>query len=157
MERKIKLYVNGMLDSADATTDTSVSNEGNLYIGGKEAYEGTCGITWLVDNFQFFSRELEETEVQAEAYPSLGGVEPSYLNLGCIDCSLQEASEVCDDGYHICTKMELYGGGYMIARLLGWVTYQTYVFTYQDVIEGSSPALDDDSKDNYSIGLCCVD
>jgi Concanavalin A-like lectin/glucanases superfamily len=156
MERKIKLYVNGILDAADATDDTSVSNDYSLYIGGKESYEDDCGLTWLVDNFQFFDRELESTEIQAEAYPSLGGVEAPYVQLGCIDCSLEEASEVCDDDYHICTKMELYGGAYMVARILGWVSYETYVFTYQDVLEGSSPDLDDDLT-NYSIGMCCAD
>lgn len=157
MERKVKLYVNGILDAADATDDTSVSNDSPLYIGGKEAYEDECGLTWLVDNFQFFNRELEKEEVQAEAYPSLGGVDPGYVQLGCIDCTLEEASNVCDDGYHICTKMELYGGAYLVARLMGWVTYQTYIFTYQDIIEDSTPDIDEDVSSNYSLGMCCVD
>ncbi|GIX64351.1 uncharacterized protein BcabD6B2_37860 [Babesia caballi] len=66
------------------------------------------GGTWrlLSDGVQAVGRD----EVQAEASAVLGGVEPSYITIGCTDCGKQEAMKACPAGYHLCNKFELYTG-----------------------------------------------
>ena len=35
-----------------------------------------------------YNRELKSYEIQAEAEPALGGIEPNFLHLGCINCDI---------------------------------------------------------------------
>lgn len=66
----------------------------------------------LMDELRFYNRVLHEAEIEAEAAPALGGIEPSHILLGCVNCLLEKASKSCIEGYHICTNIELHTGGY---------------------------------------------
>jgi len=66
----------------------------------------------LLDEVRFYNRPLLEFEIQAESYSSLGDIEPEYIKLGCIDCTLEKSEKSCLDTYHLCTAIELHNGGY---------------------------------------------
>jgi hypothetical protein len=72
----------------------------------------SCVVPSYIDDVRYYNRELKNYEISAEAAPALGGVEPYFLHLGCIDCDLKSASESCIDGYHICTNVEIYSEVY---------------------------------------------
>jgi hypothetical protein len=57
---------------------------------------------------------LREYEIEAEAGASLGGIEPSFIVVGCMKCTISAAAAACNDKgeYHICTNNELHTGGY---------------------------------------------
>ena len=68
-----------------------------------------------VDEVRFFGRAITKPEVQAEAAPALGGIPPSFTQLGYSSCPLAKAkSESCPDGMHLCTEMELHSGAYQV-------------------------------------------
>jgi len=66
-DRRIRLYVNGIIDAVAGTSGTSELNEGPLYIGSTPWHEEDCSMNYLIDNFKFFNRELTEIEVEAES------------------------------------------------------------------------------------------
>ena len=78
-EKKIKLYVNGILDSIAPTEGFTLSNEHNLYLGGTPWHEGDCSVPMLLDEFRFYDKVIHEYEIEAEASPALGGIEPSFV------------------------------------------------------------------------------
>ena len=117
--KKLKLYLNGILDSMTLILGDMFHNKDSLFIGGNPSE--LCENSLLIDEFRFYNQVLLEQEIQAEASPALGGIEPNYIKLGCIDCTLKKASQSCIDNYHICTAMELHNGGYQIAIIQGWL------------------------------------
>jgi hypothetical protein len=38
-----------------------------------------CSIPLLMDELRIYNRPLEDYEIEAEAEPALGGIEPSYI------------------------------------------------------------------------------
>ncbi|CDR95280.1 membrane protein, putative [Babesia bigemina] len=82
-----------------------------LYVGASP-YMGKCDMPVLIDELSFYTKALGRDEVQAEASAVLGGVEPSYVAIGCINCGKEEAMKSCPQGYHLCNKFELYTGMY---------------------------------------------
>ena len=112
----MKLYINGILDSIAPTEGFTMTNTHPLYLGGTPWHAEDCSVPMFMDHFRFYNRELKEAEIEAEASPALGGIEPSFVQLGCVNCPLEEAIEECIEGYHLCTSIELHTGGYQIAR-----------------------------------------
>lgn len=115
-ESKIKLYFNGILDSIAPTDGFTLTNKHPLYLGGTPWHNEDCNVPMLMDEVRIYNRPLHEAEIEAEASPALGNIEPSYIQLGCVNCLLEKASKSCIEGYHICTSIELHSGGYQIAR-----------------------------------------
>jgi hypothetical protein len=120
-ERRIRLYINGVLDATWSTKGfTSATNE-PLFVGGDPSSAHHCDLALYLDELKVFSRPVTPDELQAEASLAFSGVEPSYVRLGCVDCTLEHATENCPAGYHVCDALELHMGGYQVARTLGWI------------------------------------
>ena len=160
------LYVNGIRDSKLQTEGAAVPNQGPLYIGGVPWLIDKCHIASYIDEVRYYSRPLLEEEIQAEASPALGGIEPSMVQLGCVGCDVTTASRKCLKGYHLCTAMELHTGGYQVARLQGYADWQTHVWSeaqYQKEKASSSKHTERAFSNAGAaaapakgLGLCCV-
>jgi hypothetical protein len=153
---KITLYVNGILDKTQTISnkDNNNNKENNnnvLYIGNTPWLKEQCDFPHLLDEIKFYSSNLDKNYIQAESSNILGGIEPNYLKIGCIDCTIDEAEKSCNEGYNLCTSLELHAGGYQIARGLGLIQWDTHIWAHS--------ALDNknDYKDLKGLGLCCVE
>jgi hypothetical protein len=47
-----------------------------------------CNTNFFMDEFRFYSRELNGYEIESEVANSGGGIEPSYVQVGCTRCEL---------------------------------------------------------------------
>ncbi|GBE61512.1 hypothetical protein BOVATA_030050 [Babesia ovata] len=93
----LTLYINGIVDCVHSTKGTLGGLSANdvaayvrynplpLYVGASP-YLGKCDMPVLIDELSFYTKALGRDEVQAEASAVLGGVEPSYIAIGCINC-----------------------------------------------------------------------
>ncbi|PFH35980.1 membrane protein [Besnoitia besnoiti] len=115
---RVFLYVDGILDSSMVTHGLTRTNDLPLYIGSAPYAEDVCDMPLLIDELKAYSYALGRDNIQAEASIALAGVEPSFIHIGCVDCNKEEAASACPDGYHLCDKLELYSGGYQVARKL---------------------------------------
>lgn len=138
----LMLYVDGILDSVYLTTGKVRSNPLPLYIGSTP-FSSKCNLSLLLDELSVFSHALNSDEIQAEASAALGFVESSYITIGCINCSKEEAIASCPEGYHLCNKVELFTGGYQVARKLS--------FPVNAIMASAS------AEPGSGIGLCCAD
>lgn len=129
-QRRTRLYVNGILDASMNTQGFTEPNDEPLYIGSDPLVNDRCDVPMYVDELRIYNRALQPDELQAEAAPSLAGVEPSFVRLSCIACPLQQAVENCPEGYHICNSLELHLGGYQVARTLGWLERDARVWSH---------------------------
>ena len=123
MSKKIKLFVNGILDAVNVTAGWNLPNEMPFYVGGTLWTLEDCHLPCYIDELKFYQKELTTPEIEAEASGSLGGIEPSFIQLGCVNCLLKEAATVCTDNYHLCSTIELHSHGYQVARAMGWVIF----------------------------------
>mmetsp|Transcript_26390 Transcript_26390/g.48231 ORF Transcript_26390/g.48231 Transcript_26390/m.48231 type:complete len:426 (-) Transcript_26390:36-1313(-) len=121
-ERTTRLYVNGILDSTVISSGHVVPNSEPLYMGGDPIVGSRCATPLYIDNVQRYNRPLTPDEIQAEAAPAFAGIEPSYVRLACVECSLEHAMQKCPAGYHVCNNLELHIAGYQVARTLGLVS-----------------------------------
>lgn len=143
----IYLYVNGIFDNKTSTTDWTAINESPLLIGNTR---DNCEVTWLVDELRFYDYELPKKEIEALAMGTLGQIEPRFIKLGCVDCSLLDAADICEEGYHLCTALELHSGGYAVAKANGWTELNSRVWAHS--------ALEFElDEDNLGLGVCCKD
>jgi len=182
-EKRTRLYINGILDSTMQTEGIAMLNNLPLYVGG-DPYN-SCGVNFLIDELKFFNRALTPGEVAAEAAPALGGVDPSFVQLACLNCPLDEASSACTKGYHVCSSLELHMSAYQVARSMGWLYKGRQVWTHAATHEkstdkaalvpqnatqflsvrrhetdGPDKKSKDEKKDKKSstgLGLCCMD
>lgn len=143
-ERRIRLFVNGILDVSNLTDGGSVSNQNSLYIGGVPG--AGCEIPHLQDELRVYSRELSEEEIEAEAAGALGNIEPRYVRLGCVSCVQAAATESCPASYHLCTSIELHSGAYQVARANGWIGWSSRVWSRGAQTEAG-----------MGLALCCQD
>jgi hypothetical protein len=152
------LYVNGILDNAMTTKGVIATNEYPLYIGGDPFATDECSFTVYIDELRAYSHAVPPHQLQAEAAPSLGGTDPSYVRLACLKCSLEEAAKKCPKNRHICTSLELHTGGYQVARSLGWLSPGTHVWTHAAVAKGAAARMNAQpmaNADSLGLGLCC--
>ena len=145
-ERRIRLYINGIIDAMNTTEGFTFTNSDSFFIGGAPGYTENCPVRHLQDELRFYSRELTEEEIEAEASGALGELEPRYVRLGCINCVYADAIAACPSGYHLCTSIELHSGGYQVARANGWVNWNSRVWAH------GSP-----SDSELGLGVCCQD
>ena len=154
----LQLWVNGILDAKNVTEGASVFNKGALHLGGVPWLADKCGVELYVDEVRYFSRALTADEIQAEGEPALGGIEPSFLHLACKSCTLKAAATGCREGYHVCTVMELHTGGYQVARLMGWASRTTHVWSHAAVAgDEADPAHTLNKGKAQGLGICCSD
>lgn len=45
----------------------------------------------MMDNLRVYNIDLKDNWIEAEASITLGGIEPSFVYLGCLKCSLKLA------------------------------------------------------------------
>jgi hypothetical protein len=172
-QRRTRLYVNGILDASQSSKGFTAVNSGPLYVGGDPGVRDQCNVPMYIDELKIYSRALDHDEIQAEAAPSLAGVEPSFLRLACVDCPLAVAQQNCPDRYHICNSLELHMGGYQVARTLGYLGRETRVWSHstahnkqgqeQPVIQppnggfDPTPPVSPSGEEILGLGLCCAD
>eukprot|EP00371_Babesia_bovis_P001282 XP_001609929.1 membrane protein [Babesia bovis T2Bo] len=125
----VTLYINGIVDFVYSTK-------------GASPYLSMCDVPMLIDEFSIYSRALGRDEIQAEASSVMGGIEPSYITVGCSNCGKQEAMESCPHGYHLCNKFELYTGGYKAALRLS--------IPPNTIMAAAS------AEPSYGVALCCA-
>lgn len=156
------LYVNGILDASLVTQGQLVTNDFPLYVGNDPFVTDSCAFTAYIDELRAYSRAVAPHELQAEAMPALGGVDPSFVRLGCLDCTIQEAATSCPPSRHVCTSLELHTGGYQVAQALGWVGEGGHVWTHGAVVRGAAPEVSSEgpvaaapAQDSLGLTLCC--
>jgi len=128
-DKEVTLYINGIKDKSIKLENAVQNNSESLYIGGTPWLKDQCNFPFLLDELRYYNIGISESLIQSEAAPALGGIEPNYINLGCLNCSLKEASTSCQKGYKICSTIELHTAGYQIARSLGWIDWSTHIWT----------------------------
>ena len=145
------LYVNGIKDSELLLKGSYEDNTSPLYIGNVPWLKGDCVYPFLMDEVRYYKKAISKDHIQGEASPILGGVEPAFIKLGCFNCDVTQAAASCneDEGYRLCTSIELHTGGYQIARGLGLLESDTHIWTH-NAFEKSS-----DYKGLLGLGLCC--
>lgn len=83
---RLRVYMNGILDSTILTIGTTDSNKYPIYIGATPWTKAACDTPLLLDEFKIYSIAIGRDQIQAEASPALGGVEPSFVHISCVDC-----------------------------------------------------------------------
>jgi hypothetical protein len=108
-------------------------------------------MTLYVDEVRLWNKQLEDFEIEAEAAGALGSTEPAYIRFGCINCRLEEATDVCEkhDEFHLCDSIEIHTSGYQVARVMGWLNWNSRIWT-PDAYDYT-----DDSNEELGIGICC--
>ena len=147
----LKLYVNGILDSQILLKGDIEINQGDLYIGNTPGMSKNCLFPFYIDELRYYDSPVTEFNIQAESSPALGGIEPGFLQFGCKECSLSDASTSCVDGYHLCTSIELHTGGYQVARAMGWLDWNTHIWSHGAL---KSPG---DFSSLKGLAVCCMD
>ncbi len=149
--KNVKLYINGILDTTFDSDNILENNSENIFVGGAPWLKEQCDYPYLLDELRYYNNDIKESLIMAEAAPSLGGIEPNYINLGCIDCSLNVASKSCRYGYRLCSPIELYTGGYQVARSMGWLNWNTHIWTYSAL---QNPK---EFEKFQGLGICCLE
>jgi len=144
----ISLFINGIKDNEGMITGQVVLNTGNLHVGKDTFLPGTG---MYLDDFKVYAVAKDEKDIQVEASSALPGFGPNFLRLGCKQCEMQQAIEKCAStpgGYHLCRRMELQGGGLMVARAMGYLDMSSDQWAAED----SLPVIS-----LQKLGLCCLD
>jgi hypothetical protein len=146
--RNLRLFINGILDAENTTIGVPLLNEGTMYVGG-DIWRSNGGVQAYLDEMRYFTRSLTADEIQAAAYGGLGGVEPSFVELGCMGCTLDACPKSCRRGYRMCTARDMSGGAYVVGRSMGWCNSETRVWTAEDTREAA------DTPDAAGLCMCC--
>lgn len=144
---QLSIFINGVKDAEGLISGDVLLNTGSWYIGKDNFLPGTG---MFFDNLKIYSRALDEAALQVEASAALPGLGPNFVRLGCKSCGMQQAIEKCaaTGGYHLCRRMELYGGGLMVARAMGYLNMASDQWSAED--EEPNITLE-------KLGLCCLD
>lgn len=146
----MNLTVNGIPDSTLEIGKEKIKyNNDPFYIGNTPDHVQDCHMKYFIDELRFYNKTLDLDYIQAEASIILGGIEPNYFRIGCLGCTLEEAEKSCIEGYKLCTSVEMYTGGYQLARVLGLLNDNNRIWTNQILEE----------KERYigkkGLGICC--
>ena len=155
----LRMYINGLLDCENQTVGSITHNVGPMYVGG-HPWRPIGGVDSYIDEVQYHGRALSTDEIQAKASFALGGVEPSFVELGCMGCALHAAQASCRSGYHLCNVRDLFSGGYMLARAMGWATGSSHVWSAEEYAAGGSVNASWGGVGptaGAGLGLCCLD
>jgi len=143
----VSLFINGVKDNEGMLSGTVQLNTGAMHVGKDPFLPGTG---MFLDSFKIHSTALDEHSLQVEASSGLPGVGPNFLRLGCKQCEVHQAIEKCaaTGGYHLCRRMELQGGGLIVARAMGYLDMSSEYWMAED----SEPEIALEK-----LGLCCLD
>ncbi len=83
-----------------------------IFLGNTPGHKEDCNVASMVDELRLYNTVISDDYIQAEAQVALSGVEPNFITFGCAACDVSTASNSCLEGYHLCTSIELYTGGY---------------------------------------------
>jgi len=151
-DSKVKLYINGILDNQfTLKQDTVMDIKDDFYIGGSPWLKNSCTYPFLIDEMRYYNIAVKEESIQAEASPALGGLDPAFIMLGGMNLDIQKAGTSCVDGYHICTSIELHTGGYQVARAMGWLDWNTHIWSHGAL---KTPS---EFMGMKGLALCCLD
>lgn len=150
-ENKLKLYINGILDNTLNIKNEATFPKDEFFIGGVPWLKESCSYPFLIDEMRYYSIALQEELLQAEASPALGELDSSFLALGGMDVDVTTAANICTDGYHICTGIELHTGGYQVARSMGWLDWNTHIWSHGAIKTAAQFA------GMKGLALCCAD
>jgi hypothetical protein len=50
-------------------------------------------IVRMIDEIKIYTKAWQVEEIESEAFPSLGGIEPRSIEHGCFDCDLETAKK----------------------------------------------------------------
>lgn len=139
-DRLTRLYVNGILDSEQASRGFTKPNREPLYVGGDPLSTQSCDVPLYLDELKAYSRAVSADELQAEAAPALAGVEPAFVRLACMECPLEVAVANCPEGYHVCSSLDLHLGAYQVVHALGWLRKGTSIWTHAPPAPSPVPA-----------------
>lgn len=146
--RNMRLFINGLLDAENTTIGNIISNEGPLYVGHDPWRPGT-GTASFVDELRFYNHALHTDEIQAQAQLALGGVEASFVELGCMGCSVDSCPKACRRGYRMCTQRDVFSGAYAVSRSMGWSNSETRVWVAEDTVSAA------DTPAATGLCMCC--
>jgi len=127
--KSLSLFLHGVLDQTEQSSGGLQEPSSPVYIGRVPWSDKNCRIPFYVDDLRIYSRALSRAEIEAESFPSLGAIEPSFAHLGCLSCGYGDAVGSCRSGYHLCSQTELNAGAYQVARAMGWGDSQTHIWT----------------------------
>jgi len=144
---QLSIFINGVKDAEGLISGDVLLNTGSWYVG-KDLFLPGTGM--FLDNFKIQSRAMDEGSLQVEASTALPGLGPNFVRLGCKSCEMRQAIEKCaaTGGYHLCRRMELNGGGLMVARAMGYLNMASDQWNAED--EEPNITLE-------KLGLCCLD
>lgn len=148
--QKLELYVNGVFDRSNSTEGWTEPNTSPLYLGGTPWKISECPVPFLMDELRYYDRELLIEEIFSESTGALGQIESRFIQLGCVECSLEDANSACNTGYHLCTTIELHSGAYDVVRANGWYLVSPTVWSYSALEESFD-------SDVLGLGICCLD
>jgi len=143
---RVLLYVNGILDAVMPLHGQPLINHHALYVGGDPFSAEQCTHAVYIDELRVYSRALAPHELEAQAVFALGGTSPSFVHLGCANCGAVQARNSCPHSRHVCSDVELYAGGYQVARTQGWLVKGVHVWTADLLLH---PAI------SVGLALCC--
>lgn len=146
--RNLRMYINGMLDAENTTIGNVQLNSGPVFVGN-DPWRPYGGVDANIDELRIYNRNLSPDEIQAQAATALGGIEPSFVELGCMGCSLDSCPKACRRGYRMCTARDLESGAYQVGRSMGWANSETRVWKNEDAADAS------DTPDAAGLCLCC--
>merc|ERR1711998_23930 len=129
--RNLRMFINGMLDAENTTVGNVVLNTGPIFVGN-DPWRPYGGTDANIDELRIYNRNLSPDEIQAQAAMALGGVESSFVELGCMGCSLDSCPKACRRGYRMCTARDLESGAYQVGRSMGWANSETRVWKNED-------------------------
>jgi len=142
----LSIFLNGVKDNQGLLTGQVIPNSGAWYLGKDKFLPGTG---MYMDNFKIYDFAMDEQALQREASVALPGFGPNFLRLGCKSCTLNKAINTCYEAgaYHLCRKMELMGGGLIVARAMGYTEFASDQWYMEDT--EADIMLE-------KLGLCCA-
>eukprot|EP00298_Acanthocystis_sp_HF-20_P009164 c18143_g1_i1.p1 GENE.c18143_g1_i1~~c18143_g1_i1.p1 ORF type:complete len:573 (-),score=261.86 c18143_g1_i1:119-1837(-) len=148
--RNLRLFINGLLDAENTTIGTPILNKGSMFVGS-DPWRTSGGVNSYVDELRYYSRALTADEIQAQVHSSIGGSEASFVELGCMGCSIDSCSPSCRRGYHMCTNRDISSGAYIIARGMGWANSETKIWSAEDARDSAN------TPNSSGLCMCCRD
>jgi len=142
----LRLHMNGIKDGEVILEGDTNAIPGDLHIGRDPWRSGTKA---YIDDFRWYGRALQISEIRALTFPSLTGMGTDYVHLGCVACKFSDAVRSCGSTSHMCSLQELFAGGFHTARAMGWLATSSEVWYYNDDEEGMFTGM-------KKLGLCCA-
>jgi len=80
-----------------------------------------------------------------------------YAVLGCPSCNYYEAVNSCPESYQLCSMPQLYVGGYLTTRIMGWFNNNQDLWIrvdFDQLSHGDKKQYLDPNV--YKLGVCCL-